>query len=197
MTAWRHGRRRAVVWLLVALLHAAWLLHWARQAPPGSDARAPARVAVRLLARAVPPSPAPPPAPAPAPRAQASRAPAGPPRATRVPRVAPAAIPLPGPADDSPRTEAAATPASGAEPTLHLDPEATARAIREVARQPGLAARAGRVGSPERGPEQRLGEGIAQGARGDCLKGEYAGAGMGVLSLPFLAAAALRDRCRH
>jgi hypothetical protein len=45
--------------------------------------------------------------------------------------------------------------------------------------------------------EQRLGAGIQQGARGDCLKGEYLGAGMGVLSLPFLAAAALRDQCRR
>lgn len=95
------------------------------------------------------------------------------------------------------RAEAAAAPASAGEPAPVLDPEATARAIRDSARRPGLAAQAGRVGPAEQAPDQRLGDGIAQGARGDCLKGEYLGAGMGVLSLPFLAAAALRDRCRH
>ncbi|MCW5666401.1 MAG: hypothetical protein KIT35_21425 [Piscinibacter sp.] len=93
--------------------------------------------------------------------------------------------------------QAPALPASAPDPVAGLDPEATARAIRDSARRPGLAAQAGRVGPAERAPDQRLGEGIAQGARGDCLKGEYLGGGMGVLSLPFLAAAALRDQCRR
>lgn len=93
---------------------------------------------------------------------------------------------------------APAAPASAAEARRPaLDGAATARAIREVARSPGLAARAGRAGAPEQTTQQRLGAGIAQGAKGDCLQGEYLGAGMGVLSLPFLAAAALRDQCRH
>ena len=40
-------------------------------------------------------------------------------------------------------------------------------------------------------------EKVCRGARGDCLKGEYLGGGMGLLSLPFLAAAALREQCRR
>jgi hypothetical protein len=42
---------------------------------------------------------------------------------------------------------------------------------------------------------QQLGTAIAAGARGDCEKGEFAGGGMGLLSLPFWAIARLRDHC--
>lgn len=40
--------------------------------------------------------------------------------------------------------------------------------------------------------QERLGHDIARSARGDCLKGEYAGAGIGLLSLPFWLIAELR-----
>ena len=42
-----------------------------------------------------------------------------------------------------------------------------------------------------------MGQEIARGARGDCLKGEYAGSGMGLLSLPFWLIAELREKCRR
>jgi hypothetical protein len=45
-------------------------------------------------------------------------------------------------------------------------------------------------------PTQVLPRAVASSAKGDCLKGEYAGGGMGLLSLPFLALAAVRDACR-
>jgi hypothetical protein len=45
-------------------------------------------------------------------------------------------------------------------------------------------------------PTQVLPRAVASSAKGDCLKGEYAGGGMGLLSLPFLALAAARDACK-
>lgn len=192
--AWRRDRRRVPVLAAVLLLHAAGLLQWLAQAPDRTAPREPPRVAVRLLPRAVvPPAAA---APAPATAARPKSRPAVAPRAARAP--APAGEPPPGTrAPDDTRAAAPTVPASAGEPAPVLESEATARAIRDSARRPGLAAQAGRVGAAERAPDQLLGEGIAQGARGDCLKGEYLGGGMGVLSLPFLAAAALRDQCRR
>ncbi|WP_162846515.1 hypothetical protein [Corticibacter populi] len=43
--------------------------------------------------------------------------------------------------------------------------------------------------------DQRLGQAIAQSAKGDCAKGEYQGSGMGLLSAPFLVAAAVNGDC--
>ena len=45
--------------------------------------------------------------------------------------------------------------------------------------------------------QQRMGQEIARGARGDCLKGEFAGSGMGLLSLPFWLIAEMREKCRR
>lgn len=194
MPGWRRDRRRVPVLALVLLLHAAGLLQWLAQAPARPGPPEAPRVAVRLLPRHGPSlrpaaaTPAPPSAPTPRVRAARPR---------RAPTPASTTVPGAVPMDPRPAADTAAAPASAPGPTAGLDPEATARAIRESARRPGLAALAGRFGPTERTPEQRLGEGIAQGARGDCLKGEYLGAGMGVLSLPFLAAAAWRDQCRH
>ncbi len=43
--------------------------------------------------------------------------------------------------------------------------------------------------------QEKMGQDIAKSARGNCMKGEYPGGGMGLLSLPFLIAAELRQRC--
>ncbi len=37
--------------------------------------------------------------------------------------------------------------------------------------------------------------GMREAAQGDCMKGEFKGGGMGLLSLPMLAAAALKGEC--
>lgn len=194
--AWRRDRQRAAAMAAVVLLHVALL--WPRPEAGQAPSRARPAVAVRLLAL---PLPAPPPAPAVRPAARSpapSPAKAPVPRARPAPAVRAAAVPPAVEADPPAAPVQADRPASAPTPASPvLDTQATALAIREIARSPGPAARAGRAGAPERAPGQRLGEGIAQGAKGDCLKGEYLGAGMGVLSLPFLAAAALRDQCRR
>jgi hypothetical protein len=191
MAAWQGERQRAAVVAVVVLLHAAllWPRHEAARAPPRPA------VAVRLLPLPLPPRP-PAPAARPAPAPTVAKAPLQ--RARPAPAAHVTAVPQAAEPEAPAEPLETALPASAPTAALPaLDGEATARAIREIARSPGLAARAGRAGAPERAPEQRLGDGIAQGAKGDCLKGEYLGAGMGVLSLPFLAAAALRDQCRR
>lgn len=80
--------------------------------------------------------------------------------------------------------------ASAAWPSL-LDSPATRRAILEAARQPSLR----ELGDVPSSPGQRLGNAIADSATGDCLKGEFTGGGMGLLSLPFWALAQLREQC--
>lgn len=77
-----------------------------------------------------------------------------------------------------------------------LDHAATQRAIRESARQSGLAARArDEQGADPLSASAKLGSNIEQAAHGDCAKGDYVGGGMGLLSLPFWAAAELRGKC--
>lgn len=192
------ARPRLAAVLAVLAAHAA-LLAWWLQGGPRAPADAPApRVAVRLIA--LPPIPVPPTA---APREAA--------RATPTARAAPArrrtAAP-PARAEDATApapsaitaVAAPAPPASAAasEPLPALmDSEATRRALRAAAREPGLAAQAGRQGSAVQTPDERLGTQVQRSAKGDCLKGEYLGGGMGLLSLPFLAAASLRDQCRQ
>ena len=90
-------------------------------------------------------------------------------------------------------------PAASAEslaPSL-LDTEATRRAIRASARTPSLADRLAQAREePERpGAQARLANGVKAAGQGDCTKGEFAGAGMGLLSLPFLAIAAAQGDC--
>jgi hypothetical protein len=45
-------------------------------------------------------------------------------------------------------------------------------------------------------PTQQLLKAVAAAGKGDCLKGDYAGAGMGLLSAPFLAYAAAAGHCK-
>lgn len=86
-------------------------------------------------------------------------------------------------------------PASQPRPTL-LDSEATRRAIREAGRQPLLAERAAAATGLALVPkDERLREDTAKAGKGDCMKGEYAGGGAGLLSLPALALAAATGAC--
>lgn len=87
---------------------------------------------------------------------------------------------------------AAAPPAS----SPLLDSLASRRAIRELARQRPITEQAALASATTLpAPGARLGERIREAGKGDCAKGDYFGAGMGLLSLPFLAAAAIRDEC--
>lgn len=109
--------------------------------------------------------------------------------------------PAPAPSNEAEaidRAAAAAPSASQAVATPWLDPGALRRAAREAALGVGSAAQlAVEAGAPMRArtAAQRLPEAIESSRKGDCAKGEFAGRGMGLLSLPFLAAAALGDEC--
>lgn len=96
-----------------------------------------------------------------------------------------------------PLSTSRAEPAASAPDVSLLDSESTRRAIRASARATSLTAEVARVGGePHRATTQeRLGKSVKNAGHGDCVKGEYAGAGMGLLSLPFLVAAAARGAC--
>lgn len=193
----RHARPRAGLALAVLAAHLALLLWWLqadrlRRSAPASTPR----VAVRLIAPRAPLLPRVEPA-VPAPR---EAAPLQRPRAARASALPPAEAqarePLAITAAPLPAEPGASQPTPEPAPSL-MDGEATRRAIRASAREPGLAAQAGRQGPALQTPDERLGERVQKSAKGDCLKGEYVGGGMGLLSLPFLAAAALGDQCRR
>lgn len=117
--------------------------------------------------------------PAPSPRAAAPRREPARPPPTPVPAIT-------APANTEPTTSTRPEMAAS-QPSL-LETDATRRAIADAARKPAHAASSA---------QERLGRDIARAAHGDCLKGEFAGAGMGLLSLPFWLAAELRDKCRR
>jgi hypothetical protein len=177
--------------LLLSLLQRALLV-----APPATD-----RPQAPLQLVWVRPLPSPPPAPAP-PTAEARRAdaPAAPRRAAAAsaPRLELESSPSAATAASAvaaPATAAASAPEAGS----LLDSDASRRAIRDAARQRSVG-EMGALASGEPAPasaQDRLGQDIARGARGDCLKGEFAGSGMGLLSLPFWLMAELRDKCRR
>lgn len=109
------------------------------------------------------------------------------------------ALPVP-PAEPSPAPAAItqASPAASVAPLL-LNSEGTQRAIRQATRTPLLSERAasasqdpGRLNS-----QQRMAQEMERAAHGDCLKGEFTGAGLGLLSLPFWALAEARGKCRR
>ncbi len=146
---------------------------------------------------------------APAPRARAAPAPA------REPVFEPPAITLPAPAAP---TVAAAAPAASAPDLDFLDNAATRRAIRAAGRGETLANRGNALTHEDPGselvaadgshcnckrnlppppPAQALAQDIAAAHKSDCMKGDYAGAGMGLLSAPFLLAAEALGKCAH
>lgn len=110
------------------------------------------------------------------------------------PATTPATASITSPDADTPAV-AAAPAASGAQRLL--DSEATRRAIRQAATAPLLAERADQSSqAPDRlGPSGKLGQEIKKAGNGDCLKGEFAGAGAGLLSLPFWLLAEARGKC--
>lgn len=137
--------------------------------------------------------------------------PAPSPRATAAPRLAsrPApARPLTPPAETAPTelrlVEAPATPqaveppasAASSPRSRLLDTAASRQALRQLGGQALLSERAAQaMGTEIERSDTALARDVQSSQRGDCLKGEYAGAGMGLLSLPALAVAAARGQC--
>lgn len=192
-------RPRAGLALLVLLAHLALLIGWRSALRPAASAAAPPpqRSLVWVLTPRQPVTPA-------APSARAER-PASPRSAT--PQAArPAAAPetvavgtlLSVAAEPSAPAAAPAAPASAASAPRErlLDSAATRAALRDIARQPLLSERA--AASQEQAlvsGAARLAQAASAAGRGDCNKGEFAGGGAGLLSLPFYVVAQARGQC--
>ena len=196
MTALRSGRfspdRRIVPTLAgVLAVHVALMaLLTGTRTAPRRDA-APPRVTLRLISTALPPR-----------NAQPTDAAA----ARPVARIATSArARQPTPMSDRDSRATAATTAIAAEPAASapeplpslMESDATRRAIRASARTPSLSDQLAQSRQEPHRPSatDRLAIGVREAGKGDCAKGEYAGAGMGLLSLPFLAAAAVSGNC--
>ncbi|NDY90670.1 hypothetical protein [Ideonella livida] len=126
--------------------------------------------------------------PAPAPVADSSTTAPATPHSDSTPIALTARAPEPATGSSAP------TPASA---PSRLTPESTRQAWIGIARQPSLATRsleaAGGITPPS--AAQRMAQAASSAGRGDCSRGEYAGAGMGLLSLPALAYAAAAGHC--
>lgn len=186
--------RRFALGLLLALAHlGVW--QWLDGRPVPSRQPVPDGVRTTLIAVRLP-----------VPRAVPADAGIGAPRAAVIHKAPRSPLPSPAPvpvvAVPTPEETKAppAMPSPDPEPPVRLlDSDATRRALREAARQPLLVERTAAAlgeGDPLR-PEQKLGQQIQRAATGDCLKGEFAGAGLGLLSLPFWALAEVRGKCRR
>ena len=208
------GRLRLIAGLLLSLLlHGALL--WQGLAPdiarPGTGQAEAHRLQVVWVETPMPmPMPTPTPAPSPAPAAaRPGPAPAPAPRhkPARRPDTAAVAPPSRQGAGAAKATEQAAT-AAAPQASVPADTEAvpdTARSARAMGRLLDSAAGREAVQSAARQglvrpqiPAQRedpLASGMREAAQGDCMKGEFKGGGMGLLSLPMLAAAALKGEC--
>ncbi|QPS08417.1 hypothetical protein I6G66_29935 [Delftia acidovorans] len=202
------GRLRLIAGLLLSLLlHGALL--WQGLAPdiarPGTGQAEAHRLQVVWVET---PTSTPTPAPSPAPAAaRPAPAPASVPKPARRPDTAAVAPPSRQGAGAAKATEQAATAAAPQAP-VPADTEAvpdTARSARAMGRLLDSAAGREAVQSAARQGlarpqihaqrEDPLASGMREAAQGDCMKGEFKGGGMGLLSLPMLAAAALKGEC--
>ena len=155
-----------------------------------------------LVSVALHAAPPPPLHPLPLPRTPApSPVHAGP----RVPREAPVAarpreqdtqaITLPAPRTDTPGAAAASASAPPSDLSF-LDNANTRQAIRDAARGgTTLASRGNAITRVDQTAGERLAQNIDAAHKGDCMKGEYLGGGMGLLSAPFLLAAEALGNC--
>ncbi len=108
------------------------------------------------------------------------------------------AITLPAPQQEPAGTlSAAAAPASAPLSDLSfLDNANTRQAIRDAAHGgPTLASRGNAITRVDQTAGERLAQNIDAAHKGDCMKGEYLGGGMGLLSAPFLLAAEALGKC--
>ncbi|ATH11147.1 hypothetical protein CHL79_01290 [Delftia acidovorans] len=202
------GRLRLIAGLLLSLLlHGALL--WQGLSPdiarPGTGQAEAHRLQVVWVET---PTSTPTPAPSPAPAAaRPGPAPAPRPKPARRPDTAAVAPPSRQSTGATKATEQAATAAEPPAP-VPADTEAvpdTARSARAMGRLLDSAAGREAVQSAARQGlvrpqihaqrEDPLASGMREAAQGDCMKGEFKGGGMGLLSLPMLAAAVLKGEC--
>ncbi len=157
---------------------------------------------VSVTLHAAPPPPLhalpPPRTPAPSPVHANARVPREAPAPARPREQAAQAITLPAPRTDPAATlSAAAAPASAPPADLSfLDNANTRQAIRDAARGGAtLASRGNAITRVDQTAGERLAQNIDAAHKGDCMKGEYLGGGMGLLSTPFLLAAEALGNC--
>ena len=188
--------------LLVIALHLLLLvgLQWSlgrRPAPPAAEAQ---RVTVLLLQNSATRAPARAerlPVPRTQPERQADRS-----RALERPEPsAPVRVEPPAPAPvaaEVPQSLALpSAPAASAARERLLDSAATRSAVRQATREPlsgerHLTAQGQEVGVSA---SEKLGRRMQQAGHGDCAKGQFAGAGMGLLSAPFYLLAEASGKC--
>ncbi|WP_432726537.1 hypothetical protein [Variovorax sp. W6] len=193
ITARRLMRRPALpaLVLAVAATHAValWLLVIATRPNASSAPRSAKRVVMELVQVAPEVKIEPP----------AARAPAAPSLragAVRTPRpVRSNVIATPNASSAAPESPQAASPAPP--PPLILHSESTRRALRDIGRERSFADRAGQDlnGDSRSAFDSKLSAGVSGAARGDCMKGQFKGSNMGLLSLPALALAAANGEC--
>lgn len=109
------------------------------------------------------------------------------------PAVMTSAAPVSKSVEATPPAPAASLPAQ----PLLINTEATRRAVRMMARDALLSERAQAATGlePHEAQGVRLAREMREAGRGDCIKGEFAGGGMGLLSLPFFLIAEARGAC--
>ncbi|MCV2355091.1 hypothetical protein LNV09_13105 [Paucibacter sp. B2R-40] len=199
-------RRQLALLPLLALLHLAIGLglasQWRHSKPTPATT---ARIEMRLLAAPLVPKPKPAAMPMPA----ATQPPAQPlAMKARAPITAPITAPKPPAIQEgvtpSLATEAMEAAASAplptaavASPGLLINTEATRRALRQASRSPLLSERAATAmgDGPPLERSEILGQEIKKAGTGDCLKGDFLGGGMGLLSAPFWLLAEARGKC--
>ncbi|WP_377156894.1 hypothetical protein ACFJIX_00325 [Roseateles sp. UC29_93] len=195
------------------LLHVA-LIGWLQHAWHGADAHREQRSSsIRMVTIQLPPLPKPAPKTTLVARSADRRARPDPdmPSSQTAPSTPPSArVQAPRPEVDrhaeEPRSTvviAAPAPASAASGATGRDlmyGAATQRAVRQSTQgQPLLAERADHASlAPDKiDASTKLGNEMMKGASGDCLKGEFAGGGAGLLSAPFWLLAEARGKCRR
>ena len=190
---------RALASLAVLALHMMllWLLvdSSTTRSAREQNAAPPTRITLRLITASPPTAPAPVAIEAPGRVPKPSR-PAEPWSRTRKATSEPGTTAMTVPLREAAIRPEPAASAESLAPSL-LDTEATRRAIRASARTASLGDQLAQAREePERpGAQARLANGVKAAGQGDCLKGEFAGAGMGLLSLPFLAIATAQGDC--
>ena len=211
----RHGLMRRPIWLVIMVLLAALFVHWAiwlalnYNGPRLKISMRPLSRISFSIVRATPPKPP-----------QTIATPTHPSKPINASSRLPDAPYVQPPLDTEPRFNLGATNSASAvrfgradakppilgdeagnettaDGPLGLDPTATAHAVRSAARAKSVNLQgAAASDEPARlNSETRFGRDVGQSAVGNCAKGEYAGGGMGLLSLPFFVWAEANGKC--